>query len=276
VVVEGRTDQQVSEAWVGGRLGEVVNGSFRLAVMLAPGLNQVEVMVADAAGNRAAIVLAVTVDDEPPMVDLYAPDDGAKVNGPRVNISGFVADHGSLTINGQTIAQVFGVFLVRAFLVEGDNLIQLEATDEAGNIGHEEILVQLDTVPPTIALDGWARVLGTQDVVTVWGRAAGAVRLVVNGLLVALDSGGNFSIQVLMGTGSNRLVLEGFDEAGNGATIEESVVLVADAWPGGSAPGVGWPIVTAAAAAFGAGSALSWLLVRGGIDGRGRRPPKSS
>jgi photosystem II stability/assembly factor-like uncharacterized protein len=100
---------------------------------LVEGSNTITIEVTDEAGNTGSASTNVTLDTIPPQVTIISPPDGSVINTSPIDVA-YTVDGGSpVTLNG--------------YLIEGQNTLTIEVTDEAGNTGEASINVTLDTPP---------------------------------------------------------------------------------------------------------------------------------
>jgi glucodextranase-like protein len=146
---------------VGGVPVTVTAGAWGPApVTLVNGLNTISV-VATSGANSAQEKRTVTFDPSAPALAITSPaqDITAGINVANITISGTVTDAGSpitLTAKVNNVAVVpaptviFGTFQFNANLVEGPNVVEVTATDSAGNAPPPAIRnILKDSTPPT-------------------------------------------------------------------------------------------------------------------------------
>lgn len=117
-----------------------------------------------------------------------------------------------------------GRFQLTRQLVEGPNIIEIIASDQAGNTArtsHEVILV---TAPPELSIteplvDQWFN----EAIVQVSGSAPGAASVMVNNQPATLLEDGTFSREVILQEGDNTLRFSVTDDVGN-VTNQERIV----------------------------------------------------
>ena len=135
------------------------NGKFTAeSLMLVAGNNQIAAKATDQAGNQSKISTPVEVvrDIEPPQISL---DDLPAITGESIlTVSGSITDNTeissiSLIVNKERSDLGIAVpFSQEIELVDGDNTIQIEATDSADNVGTSvTVTVSLDNVAPDTA-----------------------------------------------------------------------------------------------------------------------------
>ncbi|MBU6469671.1 MAG: hypothetical protein KGQ68_03140, partial [Gammaproteobacteria bacterium] len=140
---------------------------------LPDGKYNLEVTVADFAGNvsKPASVY-FTVDTVPPTITFASPT-GPYTNQPNFTIAGSLSEAGTLTINGAAISLGANLaFNDTVQLNEGNNTFTFVATDLAGNVTTVVKTLNLNTVPPVQADNSLISVSGpTNGSVTITGKA---------------------------------------------------------------------------------------------------------
>jgi hypothetical protein len=114
-----------------------------------------------------------------------------------------------------------GRFNIKRQLAEGSNIIQVIATDPAGNVATMSREIILVTRPPEVIIsaptdDQWTN--GT--LMTVAGVVLPGTSLKVNGQEATVVEGGQFEREVILQEGDNVLRIEATDDVGNVATQE--------------------------------------------------------
>ncbi|WP_461183396.1 hypothetical protein [Virgibacillus kimchii] len=92
------------------------------------------------------------MDTEAPDLTVTSPEDGENTNRETATVEGTVSDDhlDTVTVNGQETAVSNGEFSQRILLDEGENVIEVEATDLAGNTTTETVTVYADYTAPEI------------------------------------------------------------------------------------------------------------------------------
>ncbi|WP_461183397.1 hypothetical protein [Virgibacillus kimchii] len=92
------------------------------------------------------------MDTEAPDLTVTSPEDGENTNRETATVEGMVSDDhlDTVTVNGQETAVSNGEFSQRILLDEGENVIEVEATDLAGNTTTETMTVYADYTAPEI------------------------------------------------------------------------------------------------------------------------------
>jgi hypothetical protein len=108
----------------------------------------------DAAGNTASASLTVSIDKTPPTIALATPLSGTVINRPVARITGATSDALSgiagVTCNGAIGSVSSGSFACDVPLVAGSNLVQAQASDNAGNTANSsQISITYSPIPPT-------------------------------------------------------------------------------------------------------------------------------
>jgi len=140
----------------------VVGGTFSQLVTLVPGVNNIVVIATDAAGNTSPSTPATTVDfdNTRPRVTITSPVNRAVVMVAGQTVTGTVEDpsitEATLLVNGvsQTISVApDGSFSQTVILLEGDNTIEVTATDAAMNSGTSGAIdVKVDITAPVLTI----------------------------------------------------------------------------------------------------------------------------
>jgi bacillopeptidase F len=96
--------------------------------------------------------VTVTLDTAAPDLAVDNPEDGEQTNRETATVEGTVSDDhlDTVTVNGQETDVTDGEFSQRILLNEGENVIEVEATDLAGNVATETITVYADYTAPEI------------------------------------------------------------------------------------------------------------------------------
>ena len=145
VTVRGTVSNAEATLTVNGEPIVNDNGRFETAVALEEGLNNIIVRAVDALGQEAIATVTVSLDKTPPYVTIASPVDGTTVYQDRIAVTGLVndivrgtvaAEDAVVRVNG-TLAQVSNrsYLAENITLKEGDNLIEVEASDAVGNVG---------------------------------------------------------------------------------------------------------------------------------------------
>ncbi len=193
-----------------------------------PGLIVVE--ATDVAGN--VFTLQVRVEIVPPALQLTSPAPGSLVGERVVDLAGTSGTSVSVTVNGidATMAGNPGdtSFTLAGFDLGEDGLRSLEITGvNCGGSTTETFVVDLDTLPPTVAIDSpdEGALFGEQPI-TVTGTVEDAhlTSVTVNGVDASLDAGRFIATGVSLAEGDNPLVARATDALGR--VTDSAVVTV--------------------------------------------------
>jgi len=208
-------DSAVTSVEVNGSPAAVVEERFSLEVPLQPGSNALLTVATDALGRQSEVLSQVSLDTDPPVIEVESPPAGATSNFASVRVSGKVVDRSkvaSFSIAGSPVVVTAGRFATDVALAEGPNVFELRAEDVAGNVSTASIQIARFTLPEvriTVPADlsfmsqTTVDVAGTVNdpsaVVSVNGTAAAVsgTRFIAQG--VSLIEGGN----VLTATAKN-------------------------------------------------------------------------
>lgn len=111
--------------------------------------------IADSAGHRSApatvqFTVDTTYDGTPPAIVLLEPLGILSTRLETISVRGRLSEPASLTLSGAPVAVAsdLGFVVADVPLVEGENLLALQAVDAAGNVGNSVITVRRDTQAP--------------------------------------------------------------------------------------------------------------------------------
>ncbi|MDY7078104.1 MAG: FlgD immunoglobulin-like domain containing protein [Chloroflexota bacterium] len=227
LLIEGVTDHDATvwlNDWV-QPLEVSESGSFGVAYTLQEGVNRIELVAVDDAGNRTSIVREVTLLTEPPSILVLNPPAGLWINQRMLSVQGTVPAGIQVQVN-ETEAKVDeeGNFNVDIVLEEGENVVRVEAIDAVGNVSVEERRVHLRTQPPTLSLttvqDGMTV---REPSLLVVGQTLPQANVWLNGRELAVDNQGGFQGLVDLIEGENVIRVEAIDRAGNTAVLVREV-----------------------------------------------------
>jgi hypothetical protein len=223
-------------------------------VTLVSGTNSIVAKDTDAASNAGTSSPVVfTLDTVAPTVSITTT--GGLTNQASQTISGTVTDtgaapgstvtlydNGSTTPLGTATLQANGSWSAPVTLVSGTNSIVAKDTDAAGNTGTSSpVVFTLDTVPPTVSitttggLTNQASQTISGTVTSTEATSGSTVTLYDNGSTTplgtaTLQANGSWSTPVTLVSGTNSIVAEDIDSAGNTGT-SSPVVFTLDTVP---------------------------------------------
>ncbi len=221
--VEGVTDPKAS-VWLNDMYQPIPmdkNGGFRAEVPLKEGVNRIEIIAVDEAGNRASVIRNVTLVTQPPTLVIDNPPDNLWINKPMLSVQGVVPPGVTVLVNGQPVdVDQQGAFENDVLLQEGENVIRIEAKDAVGNVTVEERRVFLRTQPPLLSVTNLQDQMEVSDPSFILlGKTEPGTTVWVNGRQVPVDQQGGFQATVELLKGENVIRIEALDKAGNTATL---------------------------------------------------------
>jgi hypothetical protein len=228
----------------GGAWTTIPNAAY--ALDLGDGPHTVALRVYDGAGNMNETSVAFVVDTVLPSVSISSPTDDASISTAALDVYFSAGDASGiaslvLTLDG-TIVDVKGTASHHlSALSQGTHVLNLTATDAAGNIAWQEISFTVDTIAPTIMITSPAANAVLDDgAVTVQFTAGDA-----STVQASVDGGAWMTIpnavyHLTLGDGSHNVALRAYDAVGNmnetmvTFTIDDTAPTVATSSPNGS------------------------------------------
>ena len=146
----------------------VTHGAFSRAVTLATGTNTITIVAIGTQGNSTTNSRTITLDQTAPTLTITTPADNSITGETPITVTGTVNEAATVKARVGTgawqTAQVYGAsFIIQLTLANGQNTIEVTATDVAGN-------VVTATAKRTITFDGSAPALAitnpNQDITT--------------------------------------------------------------------------------------------------------------
>ncbi|MCB1195545.1 Ig-like domain-containing protein [bacterium] len=200
---------------------------------------EVEIITTDVAGNTSTVTTTLSVSPEdpetetsPPIIAIISPEDGLDYDGSSIDVLGTVLDANDIsmiTINDQavetpstfpTAGSLFEGTLNN--LVDGINIITVNAWDTKNNFAQASISINVDVAPPSLVIlspDNEAVFLSSN--VTVSGVVTdsnGIASFTINEETVDLENDGAFSKLLNLAEGENAIVFRAIDLANNVVT----------------------------------------------------------
>jgi DNA-binding beta-propeller fold protein YncE len=165
-------------------------------------------------------------DALPPQLEIAYPPENFLTNKKDLEVSGMTDPTASLTINGQTISiEKNGSFVFPMVLEEGQNVIQLKATNRKGLETEIVRLLTLDTLPPSLDIKPIPEEV-TQDTILIEGKIEIGSVLTIDTQDVFIDEEGKFSYEHELLRGFNSIEVIAIDQASNTTTIYLEVSLI--------------------------------------------------
>ncbi|MCK5251640.1 MAG: hypothetical protein KAQ96_01770, partial [Thermoplasmata archaeon] len=198
--------------------------NFTAPVQLSSGDNVVILRAVDPAGNVYTEELNLHVANEPPWINLEAPEEGAQYAHREVRVLGSVQPGSTVSVNGRRVTIKQGLLDELLILPEGVSTIIIEAEDSAGNVRTISRLVAVDTIDPVITLNPIPERTNDQ-LLAVSGMAEGATHLTIDDAPVTIGPDGKFSINLTLMEGFNTIRLLARDGVGHEDRASVDVVL---------------------------------------------------
>jgi hypothetical protein len=202
-----------------------VEGRFTVKRQLSEGSNTIQIIATDPAGNIATMAREVILVTRPPEVMIENPANGFWTNESLINVTGVVPAGASLKVNGQEAAvNEDGQFEREIILQEGDNIVNIAATDDVGNVTSKEIIIHRKTTPPELTVNVDEGQVFQQEEVQIIGKTNPSAAVLVGGQEVAVSSLGEFQATVRLLQGDNLLDVVTQDQAGNTTRLQRRLI----------------------------------------------------
>jgi len=228
-----KTHPVVSIAIIGGSSAGLsvfyrINGGaetpYVSPIQIPDGTTTVVYYERDILGNQEnPNTLSFKVKTTLPQITILSPAEGSSGKVQHVTLTGRTEAGSAVTVNGiaATVLST-GEFSAGVSLQEGANVVQVVATDVAGNVGQIRVNVTLDTKPPVLALTSpkiYSTV--TTQQVAVTGKTEAGATLTVAGSRVSVTADGSFSIMYMFPKeGLNVVEITSTDAVGNSAKAD--------------------------------------------------------
>ncbi|MFO7618708.1 MAG: right-handed parallel beta-helix repeat-containing protein [Thermoplasmata archaeon] len=230
--LEGATEASstLSIAGVTGAVRQRSDNTFTIDLELEEGANLLTIRSTDQANNVHEVSRTLILDTQPSTFKRVVALDGTTTNRRTTGIYGEMSEPGSLQINGMPVrVNSDGTFRHEAIsLIEGRNPQVLAFTDLAGNVAYNYMNITLDTAAPVLTLTDIDATVYSEALNITGKTEAGVASLTINGWLAAVDSAGNFQQSLRLSPGTNTIVVETKDRAGNSAQEILTVNYVTD------------------------------------------------
>jgi len=147
--VQGRAAADARLVVDGKDVAADANGQFNVDVLLDEGENIIRVEATDAVGNETTVERRVFLKLQPPPISLSSVQEGMQVYEPSLLVAGQTEVGATVRVNGQAAAvDTQGNFQSVVNLVNGVNLVRVEAIDRAGNAAVTTRSVAYSTATP--------------------------------------------------------------------------------------------------------------------------------
>jgi hypothetical protein len=243
VTLTGRTEAGSSVTVNGISATVLPTGEFSAGVTLREGLNAIQVIATDVAGNIGQTRVNVTLDTKPPVLTMTSPMIYSTVMTQQIAVTGKTEAGATVTVAGSQVnVAADGSFsIMYMFPKEGLNLVDVTARDAAGNVAKVSIpvtyvartLIRLQVGNKTAMINDTAKTLqaapvNVKGVVMVplrfIGEAFGAtvewepvfkiVRLQLASTTIYLQIGSNYA-----SVNGKKIVLQGLPSIIKGTTM---------------------------------------------------------
>ncbi len=240
VHVSGVVTDNGSSAWVKGWIdGEEMiddEGDFTFDLEFTEGEHSIRIDVMDEAGNRHSATVTFNVDITLPTIRIVTPkEDRFFTMERKVDLQGEVREDNLLevTLNGEPIGLLSGIFTAALDIEEGENTYTIEAVDMAGNVARSTITILHDLTPPEYTYETTFPEGLTVDVDgTLYGTYTGTgvphigfafqvsepSRITASGGLGQAEGEGILTVWIELEEGMNTITFTVQDEAGNAAS----------------------------------------------------------
>ena len=171
--------------------------------------------VIDRAGNVASEAVQIEIDNQPPRLVVVSPEGNLLTRDQNLVVRGETEDSATVSINGQPVETLHGLFIAEVRLQEGPNTVTVVSLDRLSNVATVRFIAILDTVEPFLDVqshEGGDWVSRTD--VTLTGIVEAGCTLTVDGATVEVDDL-NFTALVDLKPGDNDVTLRAVDRAGN-------------------------------------------------------------
>ncbi len=182
-------------------------------------------------GNAEVPVMFVVVDTTPPEVEIFK-DDMVKIedeyytNQPDYLLRGETEPTAILIIQGKDAEiDADGIFEVELELEEGENEIEIDATDDVGNNEVTTFILHLDSTPPRLTITSENYKLSADPNDYIMGQVDDLeAEVTINGEEVQLAPNGTFAKMVFLTRGINEFIVQAKDRVGNIAEVKHYIV----------------------------------------------------
>lgn len=130
----------------------VTGNQFSIVVSGDDGPFDLEVVAVDAAGNEVRVWLTVHIDTQAPNLFVDGPVEGQVSSDRDVTFTGTLYEQNpvTLTVGGEGVTVLDGVWTVTLRLAEGPNTVEVVATDGAGHVSSLVRTVVVDSITPVM------------------------------------------------------------------------------------------------------------------------------
>ncbi len=237
ITLIGETETEDVTISIGGVDVKVREGLFTADVTLVEGINDIEIYAVDEVGNERFSYLRVFLDQTAPWLRVTSPSEEI-LTVKDFMVAGYVEQDSRVFVNEREVTVNYGYFETSVSAPEGLFDVIITAQDGAGNEMVQTVPLNIDTIAPslevTYPIEGFVTSEPTIDVMgTILGTEnedAKYLELYINGIPRLFDyTSGEFSDEIILEEGVNRIHLMGMDTAGNTASMDRTVMLDSEA-----------------------------------------------
>ncbi len=233
LTIIGMTDKDDVTITMNDEMVDIYEGRFEATLALEEGENEIMFHATDSVGNIRIVFLTVYLDRTEPWLRLVEPSTNVLTDN-NFRVSGYVEQGARVFVNEREIEVAFGYFETTVSAPEGAYELLISAQDIAGNEMVSIIPLTVDTIPPVIEIlhppEGFVTNVETINVIgSIAGTSGEDMRfmeLYINGIPRLFDyTTGEFSHEVLLEEGVNRIEFESMDSSGNSDKAVRTVML---------------------------------------------------
>ncbi len=225
-VLMGRTEGNSTLSVNGQPYPVPPGGDIEVEVPLVEGMNAIEIVITDVAGNSNSTSFEVVRDTATPALVLTSPENGIWTNARTVHVEGTTEPDTDLRVMGEVVTAVAGRFGKTVPLAEGEFTIIASSTDRAGNRAVRTLSIHVDWTAPVLTMvePETHEVTTRESVLYLTGDVDDPTidHVVINGQVIEMTSG-RFIRQYTLKEGRNEFNITATDAATN----FDSVLIVA-------------------------------------------------
>jgi predicted nucleic acid-binding Zn-ribbon protein len=226
VGVRGQTDPDAAvEIWTATDTYTTtasLDGSYDVPdIALSEGVTVVTVFTTNLAGIEQSLTKMIISDTVCTLVVMDLPERTADA---ALTVEGLTEPGATVTVAGvPATVEADGAWSADITLLEGANVVVVDAMDDVGNTASESMTVELDTTPPLLTIDSPADLSNTSEPsVTVTGTTDADATVTVNGVL-ASNVAGAWEATVVLSEGWNTILVTAEDDLDNGVSASIAV-----------------------------------------------------
>jgi Glucodextranase, domain B len=221
-------DQTTTTVTINGVAATISGNNYSANIPITEGVNTIISLATDAAGNSTSLTRNIIRDTVGPTINISQPVAGLVTNATQITVSGTYNDASptTITVNGTPATIQGNNFTALVSISEGANVLQIAATDAAGNQGIVTNNVVRDSIQPVVSVQSPGSnetTYSSQFTVTGTYSDATTTIIAVNNLVATLN-GDNFIATISLAVGSNTIQIQASDAAGNQNIVAITIV----------------------------------------------------